>query len=171
MKYYKYPWVDDENSVDYIEVDDKIVMRQLTVFEHKVQSSNVDLLLADQPFEYEELQDIEEIKQITAEEFNAVWQKHLQAHETTWNAAKNLFPINKRVVGCMKIFFPQGIIVQLGQGIFGVTDYWQARATASSKFIMGTRYQISGIVTGYDETNQWIKLNSPQIYEDKDCEL
>ncbi len=172
MKYYKYPnpyITDDEIAIEYIEVDREIIMRQLSVFAHHYISSNVDLRLADQPFEYEEIADphAEGIVVITDDEFNAVWQEHLRRHETRWTESKKLFPINRTVIGCMKIFFPQGIIVQLGQRAVGVTDYWQACATAHPGFIMGTGYQIASIVTGYDETNQWIELGSPQIYTDK----
>ena len=174
MKYYKYPnpyITDDEIATEYIEVRDNVIMRQLSVFEHYCISSNVDLFLADQPFEYDDIKDWdEEIVTIATDEFNAVWQKHLQHHEAKWIESKKSFPINKPVIGCIKIFFPQGIIVQLGQQTLGVTDYIQARATASPGFIMQTRYQIAGIVTGYDEANQWIELSSPQIYADKQCD-
>ncbi len=173
MKYYKYPnpdITDDEIATEYIEVGGEIIMRQLSIFDDRYISSNVDLCLADKPFDFEILVDFEEIVPISADEFNGVWQKHLRQHEARWANAKKLFPVNTRVIGCMKIFFPQGIIVQLGQQVFGVTDYMQARATTDPEFIMGTRYQIAGIVTGYDETNQWIELGSPQIYADKDCD-
>ena len=173
MKYYKYPnpyITDDEVATDYIEVDGDLIMRQLSVFENSDISSNVDLALGDQPFDYEYLKDdFEEIVPIAADEFNAAWQKHLQQHEARWAEAKKAFPINAPVAGCMRIFFPQGVIVELGQQMYGVTDYTQARATASSGFIMGTGFQLNGIVTGYDEVNQWIELGSPQIHSDKPC--
>jgi hypothetical protein len=174
MKYYKYPnpyITDDEVATDYIEVDGNIIMRQLSVFENHFVSSNVDLILGDQPFEYEELKDdFEEITPIAAAEFHEAWRKHLQFREATWIEAKKSVPINSQVRGCMKIFFPQGIIVQLGQQVFGVTDYVQARATAAPEFIMRTGCELTGIVTGYDETNQWVELGSPQIYADKRCD-
>jgi len=174
MKYYKYPnpyITDDEIATEYIELDGETIMRQLSVFEHYYISSNVDLALADQPFDEDMIDDYgEEIVSITVDEFNAVWQQPLRHHEARWTEAKKSFPINKPVMGCMKIFFPQGIIVQLDQQVFGVTDYWQARATASPGFSMQTGRQIAGIVTGCDETNQWIELGSPQIYEDKRCD-
>ena len=174
MKYYKYPnphITDDEIAIDYFEVDGDLIMRQLSVFEDHYISSNVDLALGDQPLKYEEIREYDEdIIIISADEFNEVWKKHLQQHEARWAEAKKLFPINTSVTGCMAIFFPQGVIVELGQTIFGVTDYAQARALTSPEF-MYTRYQISGIVTGYDETNQWIELGSPQIHSDKRCDL
>lgn len=176
MKYYKYPnpyITDDEIATDYIEVDDEhYSVRQLSIFKSgATESSNVDLMLGDQPFDYEKDKDDYDypITPITADEFNAVWQKHLQQHAARWIETKKLFPINKPVTGCMKTFFPQGIIVQLDQNALGVTDYWQARATATSQFSMVIGYQITGAVTGYDETNQWIKLGSPQIDVDKPC--
>lgn len=175
MKYYKYPnpyIIDDEIATDYIEVAGDTIMRQLSVFADRYISSNVDLDLGEKPFEYEVV--VEEYDEgiviITADEFDAVWQKHLQQHEARWLDAKKQFPINTPVIGCIKVFFPQGIIVQLGQQIFGVTDYAHARASTSPEF-MYPRYQISGIVTGYDETNQWIELSSPQIHSDKQCDL
>ncbi len=178
MKYYKYsnPEITDEEiATDYIEVDGNLALRQLSVLEHYDISSNVDLLLMDQPFEYEEIvayahaNDIVPIP-IEADEFKAVWERHLQRNEARWHAAKKSFPINTPVVGCMAIFFPQGAIVELAVRVFGVTDYVQARASASPDFIMRTGWQISGIVTGYDETNQWIQLGSPQIHADKNCD-
>ncbi|MBI1280760.1 MAG: hypothetical protein GC179_21730 [Anaerolineaceae bacterium] len=179
MKYYKYPnpeITDEEIATDYIEVDGNLALRQLSVLEQYDISSNVDLLLMDQPFEYEEeiiaYSDTDDFVPIPieADEFNAVWERHLQRNEVRWNTAKKSFPINTPVVGCIAIFFPQGVIVELGERIFGVTDYVQARASASADFIMRTGRQISGIVTGYDETNQWIHLGSPQIHADKNCD-
>jgi hypothetical protein len=175
MQYYKYPnpyITDDETAIEYIEIDNRgTFMRQLSVFEHYSISSNVDLHLADQPLEYEDIKDEEnEIVLIRADEFNTVWRKHLEQHEARWNEAKKLFPINKPVICCMKVFFPQGIIVRLGEQVLGVTDYWQAKATAGAGFHMQTRRQMAGIVTGYDEVNQWIELGSPQIYTDKPCD-
>lgn len=180
MKYYKYSnsaITDEEVATDYIEVDGNLALRQLSVLEHYDISSNVDLILMDQPFEYEEIiaydSDTDDFVPIPieVEEFNAVWERHLQRNEVRWNAAKKSFPINMPVVGCMAIFFPQGGVVELGERIFGVTDYMQARASASADFIMRTRRQISAVVTGYDEANQWILLGSPQIETDKNCDL
>lgn len=179
MKYYKYPnpeITDEEVATDYIEVDGNLALRQLSVFKQYDISSNVDLSLTDQPFEYEEIiaySDTDDFVPvpIEADEFNAVWERHLQRTEDKWNTAKKSFPVNTPVLGCIAIFFPQGVIVELGERIFGVTDYMQARASTSPNFIMGTRRQISGIVTGYDEANQWIQIGSPQIHTDKSCDL
>jgi len=177
MKYYKYanPYITDEEvAIEYIEVDGDVITRQLSVFEHYYISSNVDLFLADVPFEKEDITSdyVDETLPvpITADEFNVVWQRHLQHHEARWSMAKKSFPISTPVIGCMTIFFPQGIVVQLGQQVFGVTDYWQAHNSASPNFIMRTRRQISAIVTGYDETNQWIELGTPHIHANKDCD-
>ena len=174
MKYYKYenPYIEDEVATDFLEVDNEVVLRQLSVFKHKFYSSNVDLALTDQPFEYEK--NIDEgddtIIPIEAKEFEKVWQKHLEEHEVHWQAAKARLPICSNVIGCIAIFFPQGIIVRLGQHALSVTDYRQAKTTADSKFIMRTGRIISGVVMGYDEINQWIKLGSPNIHTDKECD-
>lgn len=176
MKYYKYPnpyITDDEIAIEYIEVTDSgIHMRQLSVFKDYYISSNVDLFLAEKPLLLEDVKNEEnQIEPITKNEFSEIWQEYLNHHKSKWAKIKKAFPINKPVIGCIRVFFPQGIIVELGEQVFGVTGFKKAKATVNSEFIMSTRYQITGIITGYDENNQWIKLDSPQIYADKQCDL
>jgi hypothetical protein len=66
------------------------------------------------------------------------------------------------VQGWIEIFFPQGVIVNLGAETFAVADYAATRASARSEW-MYLGYTITAIVDGYDEVNQWLLLIHPKV--------
>ena len=171
MRYFKDPNpIDycDGVAVDFYEVSGDLIMRQLTVFKDSIESSNVDLVLGDKPFDYETIVSFHDIEEISVEEFEAAWRIHLDQHAARWAEAKAAFPVGSAVVGCITIFFPQGVIVTLGSRIFGVADYAGARATTMASLY--PRMQLTGVVAGYDEANQWIKLDSPHVFAERTCD-
>lgn len=170
MKYCKY---DDEFSeitpgTEYLEINEDWANRQIAFNGKEYLASNYNhpqwgMMLADKEIDYDELVREGEVTPITKDEFEAVWQAHLALHLAEWEAAKRAYSIGKSVEGSMKIFYPQGVIVDLGNAL-GVADHRACKESAPSGFIMGTGYKISAVVSGYDEENQWVILDSPQVY-------
>lgn len=171
MKYYKY---DDgyrlvEDGITYVEVDDGWAVRQITVSEEGIYASNVSyppwgLILADQSIEYDE---IEEVIPIGQQEFDEVWHQHLEQRQVIWNEAKAAYPVGRLAQGYIELFFPQGVIVNLGEGVLGVANHQACRASTPSDVSLGSFLKLTAVVTGYDEVNQWLMLGSPQVYEER----
>jgi hypothetical protein len=170
----KYYMFDDEYSplgggVTYIEtLGGTDAIRQITVFKGEYHASNMwsslyGFNLADQPVEYES---IGEVTEITKKEFNAIWKEYISHHVEDWIEAKSLFSIGDVVEGLIKIFFPQGVIVQLQSNFWGIADY-DACLESTSIENMQTKHRISGIVSGYDDENLWILLKDPQVFDDQ----
>ena len=169
MNYCKY---DDEYSplapgTEYLEINENWANRQITFNGEEYLASNYihprwGIMLADGELDYDELVREGEVTPITKDEFEAVWQAHLALHQAEWEAAKRSYQIGTSVDGWIKIFYPQGVIVFLGNAL-GVADYRACKASTSPEFIMGTGYKISAVVSGYDDENQWIILDSPHV--------
>lgn len=175
MKYYKY--ADDDvfthkgnvvEATTYLEVDDNCPYRQITVGGGQSISSNINhpkwgIELGDQ---CADLDDAEGVISISEEEFYAVWHLHLAQHQQQWEAAKAQHPLGKAIFGTMLIFYPQGVLVDLGPNAVGVADYWECHASTRPEW-MYTKHKIKAIVAGYDEENQWIRLQEPQVLKER----
>lgn len=170
MNYYKYQ--DDfgplGKAVTFVETDGGRTIRQITVSTGGQHASNVKyphwgMMLNEKQVEYES---IPEVKPIDKNEFVRIWQAHLANREVEWREAKKDCPIGKVVTGYIEIFYPQGVIIDLGNGKLGVADYQTTKASSKAEF-MYPRHKMTGIVSGYDEQNQWITLDSPTVYEER----
>ena len=167
MRYFRY--ADEESPVGsgttYIETDDGCAIRQITISGGNAIASNRPfppwgLCLAEGQIDYDELEDL--VTEIAQAEFEAVWQTHLVKHQVQWQASKRTYPIGTTVQGWIEIFFPQGVIVNLGTGTFAVADYAATRASARPEW-MYPAYTVTAIVDGYDDVNQWLLLSYPQL--------
>lgn len=164
IRYFRctYPFEDLDIDVEYYEMFDDFLLRQLTIMNGKPFSSNVQLHLGDGRFEISEDEDY--VDRMTKEEFDEVWNAHLENYRPRWEKAKALYPVGTHVTGALKIFFPQGAIVKLKNAL-GVADYRQCRESTQPEN-MYPSHRITAVVEGYDEINQWIILGSPQVHPD-----
>ncbi|MBI9051094.1 MAG: hypothetical protein JEZ00_16855 [Anaerolineaceae bacterium] len=135
MKYYKYK--DEESEIapgmEYLETDDGWAIRQIAFNgkEHLASNRkypNGRMGLADQQCDFDIF---EEIIPISKQEFDNIWNAHLTIHQDEWNAIKEIHPIGKEVKGVIEIFFPQGVIVDLGGNALGVADYAACKASTT----------------------------------------
>lgn len=174
MKYYKYADTEDNYSfvppgaMIYIETKNGWTIRQLTCGDSTIMASNVKhprwgLVLPDQEGDYDSF---DEVIPISKEEFDQIWNAHLQAREPKWNAVKQVHPVGMDVNGFIEIFYPQGVIVRLGGDALGVADYQACKASTQPQF-MYSLHKVTAVVKGYDEINQWVILDSPQVHEQK----
>lgn len=169
MRYYKYP--DDDifvNGTVYLEEDDGCTFRQIIVSGEQRMASNLKypneaFALPDGWVDYDAFEeDFEGVISITQQEFDAVWNQHLLQNHHYWEKVKALYPTGMQITGAILIFYPQGVIVDLGSGALGIAGYAQCQASAQPEW-MYPKHQIKAVVAGYDEKNQWIKLMEPQV--------
>lgn len=170
----KYFMYDDEFSplgggITYIEtLGGTDTIRQITVFNSEYHASNMrhplyGSNLADQPVEYGS---IDEVTQITKQEFNEIWNDHLKQYADDWNEARSNYRVGDKVEGYISRFYLQGVIVQLQSKFWGIANYEECLESATPDN-MYSKHRISATVSGYDEENYWIILNNPQVYPDQ----
>jgi hypothetical protein len=175
MRYYKWDDADFHVFVEfgmfiYFEVNkNNIILRQIASNGEIYLASNViqtdgNMYLGDQPFESSE--NDEDVISITKDEFEDVWSAHLKIYEARWSQIKQTYPVGTTLQGLIHIFFPQGVIVNLGNNVLGVADYKACLASTKREF-MYTRNKITAVVAGYDEENQWLILDSPQVHGER----
>jgi hypothetical protein len=167
MKYYKYQ---DDNgplgkAVTYFEVSEGCAFKQLTIGSQEGQASNVNhpiwgMMLTDQEADYGALPDVTPIGK---DEFDRVWNTHLASRSKEWAETKRRLPIGKEASGFVEVFYPHGVIVDLGDSALGVADYDACRASTTPEF-MYPGYKVTAQVTAHDEENQWVVLGNPQIH-------
>lgn len=173
MIYYKYR--DKESLIGdgtrYIEADEGWSVREVTVSSGAYFGSNVkypcwDLCMADCQTNYNELLADEpsqfEIQEITEREFEQVWNEHLNQNEGRWRLAKHAFPIGKQVRGRIVVFYPQGVIVDLGDSVLGVANLADCNSSVANE-ILSTGHHLSATVAGYDDKYQWLVLEKPEV--------
>jgi hypothetical protein len=168
MRYYKYADEDAPigDGVTYIETDDGCAIRQITVNGDLFLASNRPyppwgLCLAEGQIDYDALEDA--VTEISQAEFEAIWQLHLASHQSEWGVSKRMYAIGTTVHGWIEIFFPQGVIVNLGNDIFGVADSIACRASARPEWMVSGN-KVTAKVSGYDEINHWLVLSHPQVF-------
>jgi hypothetical protein len=169
VKYYKY--ADEYSLLDggttYVETESGYVIRQITVNGDQVHASNVSyppwgLMLTEGHVDWD---DIEEVTLIKKGDFDDVWNAHLEQHVAFWEYAKSAHPPGMRVEGFIEIFYPQGVIVNVGQGVLGVADYRECKASTKPENV-GAFHKVTAVVSGYDDTNQWLILDLPQVHDE-----
>ena len=171
MRCYKYTDEDSPigNGTTYIETDDGCAIRQITVNRDEYIASNLpyppwSLCLAEGQIDYDALEDA--VTEISQAEFEAIWQTHLAKHQSQWLASKRTYPVGSAVQGWIELFFPQGVIVNLGDGTLGVADSAACRRSAGSE-LLSTGYKVTAIVSGCDEVNHWLVLDHPQVWGER----
>jgi hypothetical protein len=166
MKYYKYIFDEDtggNNEIFYHETKDGWTIRQIIVDGKNWITSNVNLVLADQQIDYDSEPDI---TPISKQEFDEIWYSCLAPRQAIWGKVKQAYLVGTPVQGFIKIFYPQGVIVNLGGDALGVANYAACKASTKPEF-MYSKHKVTAVVQGYDEVNQWIILASPQVYEEQ----
>jgi hypothetical protein len=170
MNYYKFN--DEYSPVDggitYIEVIDDCTYRQITVNGDKYIMSNRrfqgwGFWLAEGEIEYDPA---DEVKEISKDEFESIWNNHLDFHRSQWDNTKQKYKVGNAITGHIEVFYPQGVIVNLDEESLGVANYDECRATAKWEW-MYPGYRVTAIVDRYDEINHWLILKEPRVYGDR----
>lgn len=170
MKYYKYQ---DEDSligtgVRYVEAEDSRSFREITLSHDSFLASNIKyprwgLMMSEGRVDYDS---IEEVAEIERGEFEQAWRAHLVQNGGRWLITKLAYAIGTRVKGHIAIFYPQGVLVDLGDAVLGVAGYDECRASTEPEFLY-PHHAVVGVVSGYDEQNQWLVLSSPHVLRER----
>lgn len=153
----KYWFINFEEEQYWIEVeDDNIATRQII----KDKDDNINIsckedCLAEGVINIEDFEGY--IKEISLGEFEKIWNKTIKDYCDIWKLQKQKYPIGKIVEGEIKYFYPQGIIIKIGEAM-GIYRYRESNVIGEC-----TKYpldMIKGRVEGYDEKNLWLVISS-----------
>jgi hypothetical protein len=168
MIYYKYQ--DDYSPIDggitYVETEKGVAYRQITVNGDKYLMSNLNypetgMILAEGEINPK----IDDVEEITKIEFEDVWATHLINYQAQWKDTKQRNNIGSEVTGYIQLFYPQGVIVNLGENSLGIANYSECESSAKPEW-MYPGYKVTAIIAGYDELNQWLVLEKPKVYNE-----
>lgn len=166
MRYYKFEdeYSPSDGGISYIEIDEGYAVRQITVNGENYIASNLlspaeGLYLAEGDISDDNFDDGAEITQT---EFETIWESFLVKHEALWLTSKQIYPIGSSIRGWIEAFYPQGTIVNLGDGTLGAADYAACQESAKLEYLY-PGYAVTASVTGYDEVNHWLVLGNPRI--------
>jgi len=150
-------WAEREQFF-YFEVDiDGTVYRQMIKNSNQINVSNrYDFCLSEKEVPY-----CAE-KQIDKEEFDYLWKLGNKPFELSWNDTKKSVSIGMSIEGYIEVIYPQGIIINLGNDKYGISDYDECKNRCGSENIY-TKNKIKGKVFGFDEKNLWVKINEAQV--------
>lgn len=153
----KYWFINFEEEQYWIEVaDDNIATRQIIKDEDDIiRISCIEDCLAEGVIDVEDLEG--EIIEISLEKFEEKWNAETKAYHNLWEFQKEKYPIGKIVECKIKYFYPQGIIMQIGD-TKGV--YQDRELKASNEYGKYPLDTIKGKVKGYDDKNMWLIISS-----------
>lgn len=155
MNYYKINDAISTKKDTYLEVERGTALRQITISDKEVVSSNIKsaeyhFCLFDQEVDVVNPVYIE----IKREDFENAWKVALKQYYDKWGKKKKKYPIGSEIEGRIEINYPQGTILEIEDEVYAVADYEEARMC---RFI-GT--SIKGCVYDYDNDNLWLKINN-----------
>jgi|GEM_PF-1820160 len=164
MCYFKYQENLENVLADtYVEVDNDMVMRQISLTEDNMIYSNIKdnhyhFRLCDQEIDISDGQYV----LITEEEFNGIWSKEMEKYLHRWETIKQNYKIGETVIGKIEVIYPQDIVIEIGYGIWAAVDYNECKKSKFDGFLSPQR-KIKGNIVGYDEINMWIILKQVQV--------
>lgn len=159
---YKYMKSEEEGDIFYFEIDDEgVVYRQVTVIDELIYVSNrpygsMHFILSEIPIEFNPK---EEIKK---SEFEVIWKRENQHFNVRWEEVKVQYSKGDLIEGKIECIYPQGIIINVHDDIYGVAEYEQVCMKSGSSEIY-PRNRVRGIISGFDEENLWLILSDVEV--------
>lgn len=143
-----------EDEIYYFEVDDQqIAYRQIVVTDTDSKVSIApDFMLAETEVEYEPDEKIGVI------EFEIAWESAISKYRKQWDYYKQQYLPGDSVTGVLRMFYPQGCIIQLDKHTYAIADRTMLPEQIDG-LPLGIGIVIAGRVSGYDEQNLWVQLD------------
>lgn len=145
----------EEGECYYFEVDqDGTAYRQVTVLGDQVLVSIAPHFhVAESAVEW-----YEGDQEISAESFNEVWTRAVEPYKDAWQRSKAHYAIGVQVQGIIRMFYPQGVIIQLDEECYAVANDASLRKQTNPAH-MYPGFVIEGTIGGCDEANFWLVLD------------
>lgn len=173
MKYFFFK-ADIEEGVpaSYYELDKKwYIIRSIIILPDSVIGSNqpyykipgqeyYDLTIPEGPHDPSDLMEgyEDEIVEITKEEFDTKWRDFLNSQINRWEKTKARFEIGSRINGLPKMYYPQGIIVEVELDVYGIIPRKILPLNENVPFKIGQQ-DLNLEIISYEEKFHWLVLN------------
>lgn len=163
---FKWDWFDNGEEYDtYIEIIDGYAKRQVMKYDNRYIGSNRE----DEEQEffltegYIEIDEIEDVEIIDKKEFEEIWSKHCEKLLAIWLKTKEEFVKDMEVEEIFKMVYPQGVIVELSNGVIGIADYDEC-AKNSNHINLYPNHTVRAKVKDYDNLNMWLILKEARVF-------
>lgn len=147
-----------EDEIYYFEVDDQqVAYRQVVVSEGQSKVSIApDFMLAETEINFEPDEKMGLI------EFEMTWESAISPYRKQWDYYKQQYLPGDSVSGTLRMFYPQGCIIQLNKHVYAIADTTTLPEQIGGQPI-GVGLTVTGIVSGYDEQKLWVQLDQCTI--------
>lgn len=146
-----------ENMLEAIQV------AEVFQLELHYQKDTLDLLQGSDPENSVVQKKRTESQQIGMRFAEQIWQQ-FDPRAADWHGTKRAYPIGSPVGGVITFFSPAGILIHLGNGVYGIAFYVESGITHKAPLI-SLRRNVTAFVNGYDDANRRILLGEVQGYE------
>ncbi|ABR34902.1 hypothetical protein [Clostridium beijerinckii] len=160
---FKWEWFENGKEYDtYMEIVNGYAERQIMICDNRYIASNredndMGFFLAEGLIETNELDEV-----VSQNEFEEVWSIHSKCILEDWLRAKEYFTKGKEVEGILKVFYPQGVIIELENKTIAIADYEECARNSEAKNLY-PNHLVSAKVKDYDEKNMWIILEDAKV--------
>jgi hypothetical protein len=156
-KYYKYIY--EENVTCFMELDEELYcFRAIYQNEENLISTNIQIEKSKYGLPEGSFIDcLEHLTVTTQKEFLDIWNKVVSSNLDSWNKLKSELVIGDKINAKIICFYPQGIILEIGQLFCAIANYDECRNHFGGDK-MYPREEIALKIEGFDDDNLWIKL-------------
>lgn len=159
MKYYYLYDPEFDLYPSYLELDEEYyATRQVAEIQGEWQ--NTSLVFTDNFFlpEGSWRENLENLtEEVSAEIFEKFWEKSFEKHLQDWEKLKSQLKIGQKIKGEIVVFYPQGVILDLGEKFYGIANYQQCKNALGAKK-MYPKTAASLEIIGFDEVNKWVSV-------------
>lgn len=156
-KYYKY--IDEENVICFLELDEELYCeRSIYNIGEKFVSTN--LTIEDEKYFLPEgsfIDSLEHLTESTEREFKDNWNKVILPYLDSWSKLKSELVIGHRINAEIICFYPQGIILEIGQAFYAIANYNDCEKHFGTDK-MYPHKKIDLTIEEFDNDNLWVKL-------------
>lgn len=156
-RYFKY--ADEEEVFCYVELDEALYCLR-AVYEVGEGFINTSLqvehgiyILPEGSFK----DSIDAITEIEKAAFDDVWSQSVQPYLGSWHELRASIKAGEKVAGKIICFYPQGVVLNIGQLFYGIADYEECKGYLGAEKMYPAQ-GIELVVAGWDEGNMWVRL-------------
>jgi ribosomal protein S1 len=158
-KYYKYN--DEENVICFLELDEELYCER-AIYDIDGNFVSTNLTIEDEKYFLPEgsfIDCLESLTQTTQKEFLDIWNKVTFPHLKNWDKLKIELEIGQIINANILCFYPQGIILNIGQEFYAIADYGECKNKFGADK-MHPNEKLEFTIGEFDNNNLWVKLKT-----------
>lgn len=102
---------------------------------------------------------LDELEIISKNDFEEMWESIIGKHRNEWELTKSSLDIGMEINAIIKYFYPQGVILDIGELFLGIANYEKCKAIlGAEKMYPQTEIQLK--IDFFDDENMWVGLST-----------